>query len=172
MTYEDTWKVLSDLLVELRKRGQTIPTDVVEDLRSAKTMIQVLKADPSHIENIPKIETFLGKVESHLVFLAQEKFGSSLADKWLKKLDSARKVVAKEHKAAPRFVSGLPRGEHWVRVKVSKDTPREAVQKLAEEKNLSHKVQENGYVLVSGDSEGIKSFVKTIAERSRSTRGQ
>lgn len=172
MTYEETWKVLSDLLVELRKKGQPIPTDVVEDLRSAKTMIQVLKADPSHIENIPKIETFLGKVESHLVFLAQEKFGSGFVDKWLEGLDEARRAVAKEREVAPRFVSGLPRGEHWVRVKVSKDTPREAVEKLAEEKNLSYKMQENGYMLVSGDSEGIKSFVKAMAERFRSTRGQ
>jgi hypothetical protein len=172
MTYEETWKVLSDLLVELRKRGETIPTDVVEDLRSAKTMIQVLKADPSYIENIPKIETFLGKVESHLVFLAQEKVGSSFVDKWMERLDRARRAVAKEREVAPRFISGLPRGEHWVRVKVSKDTPRKDLERLAEEKNLSHKTRKNGYMLVSGDSEGIKSFVKTMAERFRSARGQ
>ena len=172
MTYEETWKVLSDLLVELRKRGETIPTDVVEDLRSAKTMIQVLKADPSHIENIPKIETFLGKVESRLALLAQEKFGSGFVDKWMVRLDVARRAMAKEREVPPRFVSGLPRGEHWVRVKISKDTPREDVEKLAEEKNLSHKMQKNGYMLVSGDSARIKSFVKTMAERFRSTREQ
>ena len=172
MTYEETWKVLADLLTELRKKGETIPTDVMKDLRSAKTMIQILKADPSHIENIPRIETFLGNVESHLIFVAQEKFGSSFVDQWMEKLEKARKAIEKEGETAPRFVPGLPRGEHWVRVKVSKDMPRKGIEKLAEEKNLSHKMQKNGYMLVYGDSKGIKSFVKTVAEKFRGTRKQ
>lgn len=167
MAYEETWKVLADLLTELRKRGETIPSDVMEDLRSAKTMIQVLKADPSHIENIPKIEIFLGNVESHLVVVAQERFGSGFVDKWMGRLSKARRAVQKEGKAPLRFVSGLPKGEHWVRVKVSEDTPQEYLEKLAQEKNLSFKMQSNGYMLVSGDSQDIKSLVKTMAEKFR-----
>lgn len=170
MTYEEMWKVLGDLVTELRKGGAAIPADVIKDLRSAKTMIQVLKTDPTYIENIPRIETFLGNVESHLIFLAQEKFGSSFVDKWMERLEEARRAVEKEVEAVPRFVSGLPKRKHWVRVKVSKGIPRKDIEGLAEERKLSHKMQKNGYMLVSGDSEGIKSFVKTMAEKLRSTR--
>ena len=63
MGYEETWKVLADLIAELRKKGEVIPASVMNDLRSAKTMMQIFKADPSHIENIPRIETYLENVE-------------------------------------------------------------------------------------------------------------
>ena len=133
MTYEESWNVLAHMLTELRKRGEVIPTDLMEDLRSAKTMIQVLKADPSHIENIPRIEAFLLNVESRLVFMAQERFGSKFVDEWLKKLEKARKTVKEKGEAAQRSVSGLPRGKHWMRVKVSEESPRKRIETLAEQ---------------------------------------
>ena len=169
MTYEETWKVLSDLLIELRKRGESVSPNIVEDLRSAKTMIQVLKADPKYIESIPRIETFLGNVEAHLISMAQERFGSSFADKWMERVKRGRRAVG-EGETASRFVPGLPRGDHWVRIKISEDAPREVVEMLAEEQNLVHKMQKGGYILVSGDSEDIKSFVKAMAEKLRGTR--
>ncbi len=167
MTYEETWKVLGDLVTELRRKGETIPPDVIEDLRSAKTMIQVLKTDPKYIENIPKIETFLGKVEAYLISLAQEQFGSGFIYQWMERLEDARRAVEEEGEVASRFVSGLPKGEHWVRIKISEDTPRKNIERLAKEKKLSHKMQKNGYMLVFGDSESVKSFVKTMAEEFR-----
>ena len=39
LNYEEKWKVLADFLIEIRKEGEKIPTDVMSDLRSAKTMI-------------------------------------------------------------------------------------------------------------------------------------
>jgi len=56
MNYEEAWKVLADLFTDLKAKGETIPAHIMEDLRSAKTMIHVLEADPTHIENIPRIE--------------------------------------------------------------------------------------------------------------------
>ncbi len=165
MTYEKTWKVLADLLTELRKRGEIIPNHILEDLRSAKTMTQILKADPSHIENIPRIETLLGNVESHLIFVAQEKFGSGFVDGWMGRLKNARRTVETKGEAAQRFIPGLPRGEHWMRVEISEDNPRRDIEKLAEEKKLSHKMQKNGYIIVFGDREGIKSFVRDLRSR-------
>jgi len=170
MTYDATWEVLSDLLVALRKKGETIPTNVVKDLRSAKTLLQVLKADPSHIQNIPKIEIFLGNVESCLVSTAQEKFGSEFVDQWMEKLKRARRTLEKEGDVAARFVSGLPRGEHWIRVKISEDIPRKDVEALARAKNLTCKMQKDDFLLISGAGDDIKSFVKTLAEKSRSAR--
>ena len=163
MSYEETWKVLSDLVTELRKKGEKIPAHVMNDLRSAKTMIQILKADPTHIENIPRVETYLGNVEFHLIFVAQEKFGSEFVERWMKKLEEARRgKVEGKAEVTPRFVPGLPRGKHWVRIQISKDTPREDIEKLVKENKLSRKMQKNGYMLVYGNDESIKSFVKSL----------
>ncbi|MGQ9461351.1 MAG: DUF2096 family protein [Candidatus Bathyarchaeaceae archaeon] len=172
MGYEERWKVLADLLTELRRKGEKISTDVINDLRSAKTMIQILKVDPTHIENIPRVETYLGNVESYLIFAAQEKFGSELVERWMKKLEEARTAVKVEEKtgALPRFVPGLPRGKRWMRVQISEDTPQEDVERIAKENKLSCKMQKNGYMLVYGNSESIKTFVKKMAEKVRGAR--
>lgn len=164
--YEEIWKVLADLLTELRKTGETIPPHVMNDLRSAKTMIQILKADPRHTENIPRIETYLENVEFHLISAAQEKFGTESVERWMKKLEEARSRVYEEEEA-PRFVPGIPRGERWVRVQTSEETPQRDIEELAEENRLSYKMQEDGYILVYGKNENIKSFVKRLAKKFR-----
>ena len=170
MGYEELWRVLGDLLTELRKKGETIPVDVMNDLRSAKTMIQVLKADPTYSENIPRIETYLENVEFQLIFVAQSKFGSEYVEEWMKKLEAARRRVYEGEKVPPRFVPGIPRGKRWVRVQVLEETPQRDIERLAEENKLSHKIQEDGYILVYGKNENIKSFVKKLAERFHSAR--
>ena len=170
MDYEEVWRTLADLLTELRKKGETIPADVMNDLRSAKTMIQILKADPTHTENIPRIETYLENVEFHLISAAQEKFGSEYVERWMKKLEEARRKVYEMEEAAPRFVPGIPRGKRWVRVQISHDTPQRSIERLAKENKLSHKMQKDGYMLVYGERESIKSFVKKLAEKFRNAR--
>ncbi|MDH5437482.1 MAG: DUF2096 domain-containing protein [Candidatus Bathyarchaeota archaeon] len=165
MGYGEAWKVLADLITELRKKGEIIPPHVMNDLRSAKTMIQILKADPTHLENLPRIETYLESVESSLVFMMQEKFGSSYVEQWIKKLEEARRAPEEEEEAAPRFVPGLPRGKHWVRVQVSEDAQKNDIKRLAKENKLSSKMQKNGYMLVYGDIENVKLFVKKMAKK-------
>jgi len=170
MSYEEKWKVLADLLTELQKRGEKIPAEVINDLRSAKTMIQVLKADPSHIENISRIDTYLRSVESYAIFTT-EKWGTEIVEEWLKKLKDPKRVKKKEKKeAASRFVPRVPRGKNWMRIQISEDIPREDMKKLVEESGLSYKMQKNGYMLVYGNKENIKSFVKRMAEQFRSSR--
>lgn len=169
MGLEEAWKTLADLITEFRKKGETIPPDVMEDIRAAKTMIQVFKADPSHVENVPSIETYLGNVESYLIFTGQKKFGSKFAENWMQKLKSAREKVPEEGvtRAASRFVPGLPRGKRWLRVKISKEIPRKEIERLAEECGLSCKTQRDGYVLVYGKGEDVKFFVKKMSDELR-----
>jgi len=167
MGHDEVWKTLADLITEFRRRGESIPSDVMEDLRAAKTMIEVLRADQSRVENIPSIELYLGNVESYLIFEAQKKFGSEFVDEWMQKIKEARLAKAAEEGAKPssKFVPGLPRGQKWVRVQVSKETPEKEIKKLAEEIGLSSKVQTNGYMLVYGEDEKLKLFVKKTAEK-------
>jgi len=168
MGYKEIWKVLGDLLTELRKRGEAIPADVMNDLRSAKTMIGILKADPTHIENIPRVETYLENIEFQLISAAQERFGVEYVELWMRRLEEARK--APEGETATRFVPGVPRGKHWVRVEISEEAPQSEIEKFAEENRLSFKMQHDGYALVYGKNANIKSFVKKLAERVRSAR--
>ena len=170
MSYEENWKVLADLLTELRKKGEKIPPDVMNDLRSAKTMIQILKANQTRLEGIPRIETYLRNVESFAVLVAQEKLGTEFVERWLRKLEKAKKTEIEEEKVTPRFVPGLPRDKNWVRVQISEDTPKEDVETLVKKNKLSCKMQKNGYMLVYGNGESIKSFVKKMAEKFRGTR--
>ena len=170
MGYEEIWAVLANLVAKLREKGETIPVDVMKDLRSANTMIQILKVDSTHPENIPRVETYLETVESYLISAVQEKFGAEYAEQWMKKLDEARKRVPEREETAPRFVPGIPRGKRWVRVQVSEDTPQNDIELLAEENGLAFKVQDDGYVLVYGKNKNVKSFVKKLAERVRSPR--
>ena len=170
MGYGEAWKVLADLITELRRKGETIPPHIMNDLRSAKTMIQILKADPTHIENLPRIETYMENVESYLVFTVQEKFGSDYVEQWIKKVDNARRAHEEEEEATSRFVPGLPRGKHWVRVQVSESMSKNDVKTLAKENKLTSKMQKNGYMLVYGDVEKVKLFVKKMAEKLQAER--
>lgn len=169
MSYEEKWKILADLLAELQKRGETVPVDVFEDLKSAKTLIQVLKADPTHVETLSKIDTYMRSVESFTIFTA-EKYGQKTVDDWLKKLKDKQCTEELQPHAGSRFVHGIPRDRNWVRIQILKDTPLEDFEKLAKERGLSYKKDENGYVTVYGDKEGLKQLVKTLAERFQETR--
>jgi hypothetical protein len=167
MGHGEVWKTLADLITEFRKKGETIPPNVMADLRAAKTMIQVLKADPNRVENVPNIETYLGNVEAYLIMEAHTKFGAEFANEWMEKIREARKTTAEEKATAPasRFVPGLPRGHQWVRLQISNETPEKEVQRLADELGLSYKRQRDGYMLVYGEGEKLKLFVKKTAEK-------
>jgi len=170
--HDEIWKTLADLITEFRKKGHTIPSDVMEDLRAAKTMIQVLRADPNRVENVPTIEMYLGNVESYLIFEAQKKFGSSFAEKWMQKIKEAREVTAAPEKPEPssKFVPGLPRGQKWVRVQASDAVPESEIRKLADEAGLSFRLQKDDYMLVYGEDKKLKSFVKKVSEKIGATR--
>jgi len=170
MSYEGLWTVLEGLLTELQERGEAIPSEIIGDLRSAKTLIQILKADPTHTEYLPEIEAYLGSVEAYIVFAMKEKVGPKYADECMRKIGEARRRVPREGEEAQalRFVPGLPRDRPWIRIQVSKETPRGEIEKLAEERGLGYKAQDNGYIMVYGDGEKIKSLVKRLAERLRS----
>ena len=165
MSYEKKWKILADRLIELQKRGKKIPTEIMNDLRSAKTIIQVLKADPIHTESISRIDTYMRSVESYAIFSA-ENLGIKTVEKWLKKLKDPKRIKRKEKmETASRFILGIPRDKNWVRIQISEHTPFEAIEKLVKISELSYKIQENGHMIAFGNKENIKSFIKRMAEQ-------
>lgn len=164
MGYLAVWKVLEEIIAEFRKRGLTIPAEVLNNLKSAKTMIKILNADPNRGDTIQKIEEYLGMVESYLLSEGQAKFEADYVEKWMKKLDEAYRQPFDEE-VEKRFVSGLPREEKWIRIMPSKELSLEKLKAVAKEANLKCEVQEDGYLLVYGEDECIKDFVKRMATK-------
>jgi hypothetical protein len=168
MGHTQVWRTLDSLIAEFRKRGKPAPPHIIEDLRSAKTMMQVLRADPKRVENIPTIEMYLGNVESYLIFEAHQRFGTEFAEEWMQKLQDARKTSDAEEEpfeSSSKFVAGVPRDQKWIRFEVSDGMPENAIKKLAAECGLSTRIQPDGYVLVFGDDSSIKLFIQKTSEK-------
>jgi hypothetical protein len=163
MGYSSAWQVLENMIADFRKRGINVPEEVMTNLKSAKTMIKILKADPSRGETLQKIEEYLGNVEYYLVSEGQKTLGEQYVNEWLKRLEEANRKTDEEEE--PKFVTGLPHEGKWIRIKPSAELNLEEIKKSAEELNLSYDMQNDGYLLVHGADECIKDFIKKIAAK-------
>ena len=161
MGYSSAWQVLENMIADLRKRGINVPDDVLANLKSAKTMINILKADPNRGETRQKIEEYLENVESHLISEGQRAFGDDYVKEWFKRLEEANRKVDEEEEM--RFVAGLPREGKWIRIKPSAELTLEKLKKSAKGLNLSFEIQSDGHLLVHGADEHIKVFIRKIA---------
>jgi hypothetical protein len=156
------WKVLEEMIIEFRKKGLPIPATVMNDLKSARTMIKIMNVGASRGETAQKAEEYLGNVEAYLVTEAQKQFASEYIDAWLRRLEEAICEICEEKGEESRFISGLPRDQKWIRVEPLASVPLEKLKQLAKESNLSWSLQENGRLLVYGKTEDIKGFVKKM----------
>ena len=172
MLHEKVWLTLEDLIEEFRKHGETIPPEIMEDLRAAKSLIQVARAKPTLAEDSMQIEVYLNNIEFYLIPKAQEKFGQTFADEWMKKLEKARKETTEEGigSTVSKFLPGMPRDTPWVRVKIAEDIKQEIVEALAQESGLRTSDKENGYLLVYGEKEKLNVFMRKMTERFRGAR--
>lgn len=173
MDYEAVWKVLEEIIIELRKKGVETPSNIMNDLKSAKILIKVHEASESDRgETAPKIEQYLGNIEAYLVTEAQNKFPPARIDTWLKHIEKANcgtcktcmVKTEKTEKAKMRFITGVPRGQEWVRVKPLSNLPGEKLKQLAEKANLSFREEQDGHLIFHGNGENIKKFVKMTAQ--------
>ena len=173
LAHDEVWKVLADLIAEFRTYGETIPSEIMENLRSAKSLIQVSRADPSNPKDATQVEVYVESVESYLVSKAQERFDQTFVEQWMKKLKEAR-VKATEDvvsgSMSSKFLPNMPRDIRWIRVKISADIPRDAVDAIANEAGLLTRIQEDDYLLAYGEAEKVKLFVRKLTEKFRGAR--
>lgn len=157
-----SWKLLEDMLLELKKSGATIPSKVVEDLRSAKSMIQLTKTEGSHGDALQKAEEYLANVEAYVVTEGQQVFGSEKVDEWLRRLEEANAEACEDEVVCDKFVTGVPRDHKWVRIEPMGDLTPQKVQRLAAECVLQVKTQADGRLVVYGSAENLKAFLKAL----------
>jgi hypothetical protein len=163
----ETWKILEDLMIELRRKGVEIPASTVNDLRSAKLMIQLSCTDGSKGETSVKAEEILGNIEAHLMTEAEKTLGEKAVDEWLRRLDEAGAscTVCTEKpspKSEDKFVTGVPRDQKWVRVEPVDNLSAERIEQIAQQRKLSVNPQKDGRLVVFGQPEDIKAFLKTM----------
>ena len=89
MGHTATWKVLEELMLDIRKKGAAVPPNVISDLRNAKLMIKISQSPDAKGEQAIKVDEYLGNVESVLLAEAQKTLGGDYVDAWLKRIDEA-----------------------------------------------------------------------------------
>ena len=156
---------MEKMVTDFRKKGIVVPAEIMSDLRFAKTLINVLKADPSRLDTSQKVDEYLLNMESYLVSEGQKMFGTEYVEEWLKRLDEASKKILEKEEEESKFIPGVPREHKWVRVKPSTELPIEKLKMLAEESHLSYNVQTDCCLLVYGEDKCVKEFVKKMAAR-------
>ncbi len=162
MSHTATWKVLEDLMIELRKKGVSIPPEVINDLRSAKLMIKISEAEGSRGDASQKVEEYLGSVESCLITEAQKALSPETVDQWFRRLEEANAETCEEQVEENKFITGVPRDQKWVRVEPVGNLPTKRIQQIAKESNLSVNPQKDGRLVVYGQPECIREFLKKM----------
>jgi hypothetical protein len=174
MGYEASWKILEEIIIELRKKGVATPQNVMSDLKSAKVLMKIMDAsDKDRGETAPKIEQYLGSIEAYLITEAQTKFAPERIDAWLRRLEEASRDTCQtcsvptetKKKAETKFITGLPRDQKWIRVEPLASLPAEKLKQLAGETSLSFREETDGHLTVYGTAENIRAFVKKMAEQ-------
>ena len=155
-------------MIELKKKGVTMPPTVINDLRSAKLMIKISESADSRGDVFQKVEEYLGSVESVLINEAQKTLGSEILDQWLRRLEAATTETNEEKTEENKFITNVPRDQKWVRIEPISNLPPERIQQIAKENNLEVNPQEDGRLVVYGQHDGIREFLKKLtAETSK-----
>jgi hypothetical protein len=163
-----SWKLLEDMMLELKKAGATISPKVIEDLRGARSMLKLSCMEGTQGEALQKAEEYLANVEAYVMTEGQKAFGDEKVDGWLRQLEDANIEVCAEPSAAEgKFVVGVPRDQKWVRVEPTGEWTKERIQKIADEQSLQVKPQADGKLVVYGQPENLKAFVKKMAAQAK-----
>jgi hypothetical protein len=174
MGYENAWKILEEIIIELRKKGVATPQNVLNDLKSAKVLMKIMDAsEKSRGETEPRVEQYLGSVEAYLITEAQKKFAPERIDAWLGRLEESSCDTCQtcgvpkktKKKAEMKYITGLPRNQKWIRVEPLASLPPEKLKQLAKETNLSFREETEGHLTFYGSAENIRAFVKKMTKQ-------
>ena len=175
MSHVTKSKILEEIIIELRRKSLEIPANVMSDLKSARTLMKVEKADArGRGETEPKIDEYLGSVDAYVITEAGKYFSAEKVEKWLTALDLASCescVTVEEPKEEMRFISGVPRDQKWIRVEPIESLPVEKLEKMATEAKLGFRREKDGRLIVYGTDEAVKGFIKKISKPNGQTTG-
>jgi len=157
---------MADLIGDLKRSGMPISSQIMNDLRSMKTMMEIAKIDRSNPDVKRRIEEYMNNLEAYLLPIARERLGQEYVDTLMDKIAEAQKnMMMTEQKSEKRFPVGVPRDKHWIRIKLTEETPLDLIKRISEEFGLVNEIQDDGYLLIYGEKEQIKKFIKRTARQ-------
>ena len=163
-----SWKLLEEMTITLKKKGATIPENIMGDLRSAKSMIKLHCTQAQGAGDVlQKAEELTANVEAFLVNEAQKFFDSEKVDSWLRRLEEANAEICEEPVIEDKFVTGVPRDQKWVRVEPVNTLSTHRLGQLALEQNLQITPQKDGKLLVYGQAQSLREFIKKMTEEEK-----
>jgi len=134
---------MADLIIDLKGANVEIPSQVMTELYSLKMLIEISKVEGSSSDVIRRIKECLSILESYPVPITCERFG----DKYIKilmRISEARKKIWV--KLEERFLSGIPRGRHWVCAKLTEDVSLDPMKRIYSDLKLNHKIRESDFL--------------------------
>lgn len=161
-----SWKVLEDMMLELKKSGVTIPVKVVEDLRAAKSMIQLSYTDATNGSALQKAEEYLANAEAYIMTEGQKTFGSEKVDGWLRRLEEANDRECEVPIGLDNFVTGVPRDQKWIRIEPTNDFSVKCIERMAKDQTLQIRKQVDGKVVIYGQPDDLKILLKKMTIQS------
>jgi hypothetical protein len=165
MNYESVWRLLEGLIVELKTKGISIPPELVDDLKSAKTLTSIYNTESTTSNVASDIALYFERVEPSLLSLAESEIGKEYANAWQNRIDKARIQAPEKAAVRSRFVSGISKGDHWIRIKTSNIIADSDLSESLKKLNLSCRQQEDGYLLVYGSEENVKTLIREVSTR-------
>lgn len=154
--------VLDALMLELAERGVVAPAHVTASLQTARSLARIgLRKAEEDSESELKILAILQDAEMNLLSLAETNFGAAYAEDWQRRMAVAGATpVTKPNESASKFVAGVPKGVHWVRIRQSE------LEKLPDAEfsrfSLTAMPQTDGYLLLYGEKTNIAAFLKEM----------
>ena len=163
--------VLDELMLGLLEKNVEIPAHVADDLKSARSLAKIDLLQPGDNDIATKIMISIENVEMNLLALADIHLGREASESWQRKIEDSFEKRAPHTPAAraSRIASGVPRGDHWIRVQSDYLDSVEGAMDMLEQSSLSTITQDDGNILIHGKKEDVSEFLKNIREKVKAT---
>ena len=168
-------KVLDGLMLELIGKGADIPRHISEDLRSGRSLAGICTLQTGDYDDVaPKVMVLLESIGMNLLSLAEERCGIEYAEEWQRRIIGAysndntvqQKQRLQVKPKLPTFVTGVPKGEYWIRIDGSELSPVSGdLDEMLTAFGLTANDQDDGYILLYGSKDNVSSFLKDIRRK-------
>jgi len=164
INYKSVCKTLESFMLDLLEKGLRVPEQIFEGLTLTRNLMLAYEKNPQGLDLELENSSVLKTVEMNLLITAEAAFGKEYADAWSAKIMAAYREEYVAPVKIASFVSGIPKGDHFIRLNV-KDFPLDKeAEKLAVKHKLTTRQQEDGYLLIHGSKEGVKTLIEYLKQ--------
>lgn len=156
-------------MLELIKAGAAIPGHISKDLKACRSLANIDARQPGECDNEAQTITLLENAEMNLLALADEKLGTDATEVWQRRINEASMAPSAAPAPPPtsRMGAGIPRGDHWIRIKSDYLNTIEGAGEMLAMVSVSVIDREDGSLLLHGKKEDVTAFLSKIKEEEK-----